>query len=162
MTEAPAGPEAGLEALRRAHRRGYALGLLACLGGPLLLEILLGRGIPAGSADPAAVRELGYTFTGLTFLAAAYAYGRRGRVLARVQALEPFRRPGWLAREPLRVAALSAPCALWGVLYWGMAGGAHDAYARTFIALTALMFVGFAPRWPAWRKALGATAPPGG
>lgn len=161
MAEAAPGPEGGLEALRRAHRQGYALGLLVCLGVPALLQLLLGHGIPAGGADPAAVQEFGYTFTGLTFLAAAYAFGRRGRVQDRFQALEPARRAGWLRLEPLRVAALAAPCALWGLLYWGLAGGTRNAYARTFIALTTLFYLGFARRWPAWRKALGADAPPG-
>ncbi|MFN8010292.1 MAG: hypothetical protein U0P81_02695 [Holophagaceae bacterium] len=159
MAEAPAGPDGSLEALRRAHRRAYGLGLLACLGGPLALQLLLGRAIPAGNADPAAVQEIGYTFTGLTFLAAAWAFGRRGRVLARISALEPVQRPRALRLEPLRVAALAAPCALWGVLYWGLAGGDRNAYARTFLALTTLFYLGFAPRWPAWRRAFGARAP---
>ncbi len=155
MAEGPAAPDDGLEALRLAHRRGYGLGLLLCLGGPLVLQGLLGRAIPAGSSDPAAVQEIGYTFTGLTFLAAALALGRRGRVLARFRELAPPARPRAVAREPLRVAALAAPCALWGVLYWGLVGGAPNAYARSFIALTALFYLGFAPRWPAWRRALG-------
>lgn len=146
--------DASLEGLRRAHRRSYGLGLAACLGGPLLLEVLLGRVIPAGSADPAAVRDVGYTFSGLTFLAAALALGRRSRALARVRSLDPVRRPALLAREVLLTALLALPCSLWGVLYWGLAGGARNAYARAFILLTALFFLGFAPRWGAWRRAL--------
>lgn len=157
-----AGTSESLEALRRVHRRAYGLGLLLCLGGPLILQVLLGPLIPAGKADPAAVQEIGYTFTGLTFLAAAYALGRRGRALARFRDLPPAARSGAMVRELLHMAALAAPCALWGVLYWGLAGGARNAYARTFIALTALFFLGFAPRWPAWRRALEAGDPAGG
>ncbi len=161
MAEPGPAPDPSLEALRRAHRRSYGLGLLLCLGVPLLLQALLGRGIPAGDADPAAVRDVGYTFTGLTFLAAALALGRRGRALARFGALEPSRRPGALARGVFGTALLALPCSLWGVLYWGMAGGARNAYARAFITLTALFFLGFAPRWPAWRRALDGSPPSG-
>jgi len=69
-------PDPHEAALRRAFQRAYGLGLVLCVCWPLILQLLLGPVIKPGQAPPAGVvQQLGYTFTGHTFLAAAFVPG---------------------------------------------------------------------------------------
>ena len=52
-------------------------------------------------------------------------------------------------------AAVCASSSLFGLVYHGLGGPRADRYARTFIALAALMFLVFVPRFSAWRRASG-------
>jgi hypothetical protein len=107
---------------------------------------------PAGDA---AVQQVGGTFTGLAFLAAAFVVWRSGRVRAGLAAVAPARRPGRVAREVLLYALLFALNAGYGILYAGLAGAPGARHARTFLALAGLLYLGLVPRWRAWREAAG-------
>jgi len=148
-------------ALRKAFQWAYGLGLVLCVCWPLILQLLLGPVIKPGQNPPAGViQQLGYTFTGLTFLAAAFVTWRSGRERARLHRVEPALRPRIVFREVLLYAALFELSCLYGVLYWALAGGAANRYARSFIMLTSLMFFFFVPRLGAWTEAAEGTDSP--
>jgi hypothetical protein len=154
MEDAAAGqPDA---ALRKAFQRAYGLGLVLCVCWPLILQLLLGPVIKPGQAPPAGVvQQLGYTFTALTFLAAAFVTWRSGRERAALHGVAPALRPRIVFREVLLYSALFELSCLYGVLYWTLAGGEANRYARSFIMLTSLMFFFFVPRLGAWVEAAG-------
>ena len=149
-------------ALRRAYLLAYGLGLALCVVWPLALQALLERMIPLGflGASPLA-GELGYTFTGLVVLSALYVLRRSRLARSRFPGLKASRRPRTMILEILLYSALFEASALFGLVYYGLGGPLADRYARTFIALSTIMFFLFVPRWSAWRRALepGATAP---
>lgn len=148
--------------LYRAFLLAYGLGLALCVVWPLALQALLGRTIPLGflGASPLA-GELGYTFTGLVVLSALYVLRRSRLARSRFPGLEVSQRPRTMILEILLYSALFEASALFGLIYYGLGGPLADRYARTFIALSTVMFFLFVPRWSAWRKALepGATTP---
>jgi len=153
----PAGgiPEAEERALYTAFQKSYGFGLVLCVCWPLILQLLLGPLIRPGENAPEGVlQQLGYTFTGLTFLAAAYVTWRSLKVRAGFRALAPERRPRVLFREVLLYSALFELSCFYGILYWALVGGGANRFARSFIMLTSLMFFFFVPRWSAWRDAL--------
>jgi hypothetical protein len=140
--------------LARAFRIAYGLGLLLCLGEPLLLQALLGTAIPPGSGPLGdTVRQLGYTFTGLTLASALFVARRSNRVRSGFAALPAERRGALLMRETLLYSALFDGAALFGVAYYLLGGPGTERYARTFILLTSIMFFVFVPRLQAWREA---------
>jgi len=118
--------------------------------------------IPLGflGASPLA-GELGYTFTGLVVLSALYVLRRSRLARSRLPGIEASQRSRTLILEILLYSALFEASTLFGLVYHGLGGPLADRYARTFIALSTVMFFLFVPRWSAWRRALepGATAP---
>ncbi len=146
------GPDPEEKALHRAFQKAYGLGLVLCVLAPHPLPAA-----PSSSpknAPQGVLQQLGYTFTGLTFLAAAFVTWRSLRVRAGFAALDPSRRPKVLFREVLLYAALFELSCFYGILYWALVGGEANRYARSFIMLTSLMYFFFVPRWGAWKDAL--------
>ena len=142
-------------ALRGAHRKAWGAGLTACLAAPLLVLALAAGGVlaPGGNPVEGLYQQLGYTFTGLVFLSAAWAAWHRGRILKTFGGLPAAQRPGFLRREALRFAALAATSALWGALYWRMVGWQALRHALTFLLLTPVMFLCFMPGLQVWARA---------
>jgi hypothetical protein len=141
--------------LEQGFRIAYVAGLVLCLGWPLALQLMLGTVIrrldqlpPAG-----AIQQLGYTFTGLTLVIALFVTWRWGKVRAGFHRLAPERRGLALLREIILYSALFEFTSLFGVLYFALGGPEADRYARSFIALTTVMFFVFVPRLQAWRDA---------
>jgi hypothetical protein len=150
-------PDPQEKALLRAFQKAYGLGLVLCVCWPLVLQLLLGPIIrPGQNAPQGVIQQLGYTFTGLTFLAAAFVTWRSLKIRNGFQALAPERRPRVLFREVLFYSALFELSCFYGILYWALVGGEANRYARSFIMLTSLMFFFFVPRWGAWKDALEA------
>ncbi len=145
-----------LLAILPAYQRARLVGLVLCVAWPLFLMVLVGGGAvkPGTYAAEGAVRQLGYTFTALTFLSAAFVTWRSGRVLKGFKALDPSERPRIVQRESLIYAALFELSCLWGLLYWMLAGRNAFQHVLTFMALTPLMFFFFVPRLDAWKLAL--------
>ena len=144
--------------LTKAFRLGYGLGLIICVAWPLVLQLMLGTTILAGTAPPdGAVRELGYTFTGLTFASALFVTWRWGKVRKALPSVPPASRPRLVVRETLLYAAVLELSSLYGLLYYALGG--LPRFARAFIALTTLMFFIFVPRIQAWRDAAGEEIP---
>jgi hypothetical protein len=132
----------------------YPVGLVLCLAWPLALQLMLGTTIRQGPAAPGeAIRQLGYTFSGLTFLIALFITWRWGRIRKAFPAVPADRRPSILVRETLLYAALLEFTSLFGILYYALGGPLAERYSRSFIALTTLMFFVFVPRLDAWRRA---------
>lgn len=142
------------EALREAHRRARAAGLAACVAGPLLILGLAAGGVlaPGGNPVSGAYQQVGYTFTGLVFLAAAWAAGRRGRVLKAFGGVPAEARPGILRREAALAVALSLTSALWGALYWTLVGWNALRHALAFLLLPPVMFLCFMPGLHVWAR----------
>ena len=146
--------EAELKALHRAFRWSYLGGLTLCVFWPLMLQLLFTSYIPPGQNPPGgAVKQLGYTFTGLVLLSAAFVTWRWGRVRAGFPALSPGDRPRVLARELLFYSALFELSCFFGLAYWALTGLEGIRFARSFIVLTTIMFFCFVPRFDAWRRA---------
>lgn len=143
-------------ALESAYRTAQLLGLTLCFGTPLVLVVLLVSGaIPPGRQLPmAAAQQVGYLFTGLVFLAAAWSFWRSGRILAAFSTLDPGRRPGVLLRETLTYAALAELSSLLGLFYWLLAGQVVGRHAWGFLLLTPLLFLGVVPRRTRWKQTL--------
>jgi hypothetical protein len=140
--------------LLKAFRTAYAIGLFICVGWPLLLQLMLGTAIRPGAAPPeGVVRELGYTFTGLTFASAFFVTWRWGKVRRAFPDLAEPRRPGTVIRETILYAALFELSSFYGIVYYALGGPLAERYARSFIALTTIMFFVFVPRFQAWREA---------
>jgi hypothetical protein len=140
--------------LTKAFRTAYLIGLVLCVFWPLMLQLMLGTAIRAGSAPPGGViQQLGYTFTGLTFAAAFFVTWRWGRVRREFRELDEARRPGVILRETILYAALFELSALYGLLYYALGGPGAERYSRSFLALTTVMFFVFVPRFQAWQEA---------
>jgi hypothetical protein len=146
---APADP------LHAAHRTAYALGLALCVGTPTFISILLLSGwVPPGTQSPEGFyQQVGYLFTGIVFLAAAWVWTRVGQVLRGFKALPLAARPATVLREGLLWAALLETSCLLGLAYWILVGHQAARHAWGFILLTPALFLGLVPRYGAWRRA---------
>ena len=140
--------------LDKAFRWAYPAGLLLCVAWPLALQLMLGTVIRQGVLPPGGVaQQLGYTFSGLTFLIALFITWRWSKVRAAFPATPAPARPGILLRETLLYAALLELTSLFGILYYALGGPLAERYSRSFIALSTVMFFVFVPRLDAWRQA---------
>lgn len=139
---------------RGAFRWAYGAGLVLCVLCPAALEILLGR-IPKLDAVPPEdfARQLGYTFTGLLLCAGAFLSWRSGKVRSSFSAVPPEGRPRIILRETLLYSTLCTLGALFGLACHALDGPLAERHARTFIALSPIMFLVFVPRLDAWKKA---------
>lgn len=146
--------------VEKAWRIAYGIGLFIAVAWPLALQLMLGTAIrPMAGALGATVRELGYTFTGLTFAAALFITWRSGRVRAGFKALPETARPGTVLRETVLYAALCELSAVYGILYFALGGPEAERHARAFLALAPIMFLVFTPRLGAWLEAAGEAEP---
>ncbi len=145
-----------VQALLPAYRRARLAGLIICVAWPLLLMVMVATGAVRPGAAPleGPAKEIGYTFTGLVFLSAAWVTWRSGKVLKGFRDLAPDQRPRVVLRESLLYAAAFEASCLWGLLYWMMVGPNAARYVGTFMALTPIMFFFFVPRFYAWKLAL--------
>ncbi|MBL0212101.1 MAG: hypothetical protein IPQ13_14500 [Holophagaceae bacterium] len=146
--------DADLDALHRAYRWAYLAGLTLCVFWPLMLQLAFTEFIAPGQNPPdGVVKQLGYTFTGLVLLCAAFVTWRSGKVRAGFCALAAAARPRAMAREILLYSALFEVSCFFGLAYWALAGHEGVRFARSFIVLTSIMFFCFVPRFDAWRRA---------
>jgi hypothetical protein len=148
----------GIDPLGAAHRKTFALGLALCIGTPALIAgLLLTGAIPPGNQAPEGLyQQLGYLFSGLVFLSAAWVWWRSGRVLSAFRDLPETRRPGVVLREGLIYAVLFQASSLCGLVYWILVGAHAPRHAWGFILLTPILFVALMPRMERWRLALEA------
>jgi len=145
---------ADLSALHRAYRWAYLAGLVLCVFWPLMLQLVFTDFIAPGQNPPdGVVKQLGYTFTGLVLLCAAFVTWRWGKVRAGFRDLGAAERPKVLGREILLYSALFEVSCFFGLAYWALAGFEGVRFARSFIVLTSIMFFCFVPRFDAWRRA---------
>ena len=146
--------------LRQGFLLVYGVGVALCVIWPLVLQVLLGRVIQPGFLGVTNVaKELGYTFTGLVILSALYVVRRSKRVRSGFATLDATKRTRVMSIEILLYAALFELSALFGLVYHGLGGPQAERYARTFIALSTVMFLGFVPRFELWRQALEPDTP---
>ncbi|MBL0313436.1 MAG: hypothetical protein IPP78_12145 [Holophagaceae bacterium] len=146
--------EADLDALHRAYRWAYLAGLTLCVFWPLMLQLVFTNFIAPGQNPPdGVVKQLGYTFTGLVLLCAAFVTWRWGKIRAGFGELGSAARPKVMAREILLYSALFELSCFFGLAYWALAGLEGMRFARSFIVLTSIMFFCFVPRFDAWRRA---------
>ena len=146
--------DADLSALHRAYRWAYLAGLTLCVFWPLMLQLVFTAYIAPGQNPPdGVVKQLGYTFTGLVLLCAAFVTWRSGKVRAGFYGLGVAERPKVMAREILLYSALFEVSCFFGLAYWALAGLEGVRFARSFIVLTTIMFFCFVPRFDAWRRA---------
>lgn len=139
--------------LARGFRFAYAAGVVVCVAWPLLLQALLGPVIHRILEPPPgpAIQELGYTFTGLVLACAFGIHWRWGKVRASFRTVPAGRRNLVMVREIVLYSVLCEASALFGVLYYGLGG--LERFARGFLALAAVMFIVFVPRFTRWREA---------
>lgn len=142
--------------LRTAHRRAYFLGLALCGGTPAVVALLLLSGvIPPGTQPPEGLpQQVGYLFTGLVFLSAAWVLWRSGQVLRGFGTVAEAQRPLVVLRECLLYAAVLDLSSLCGLLYWALVGSHAGRHAWGFVLLTPALFLALVPREGRWRKAL--------
>lgn len=146
--------ETELNALHRAYRWSYLAGLILCVFWPLMLQLVFTNFITPGQNPPdGVVKQLGYTFTGLVLLGAAFVTWRWGKVRVGFHSLDVAARPKVMAREILLYSALFEVSCFLGLAYWALAGLEGVRFARSFIVLTSIMFFCFVPRFDAWRRA---------
>jgi hypothetical protein len=139
-----------------AHRRAYGLGLVLCLGTPGLIAVLLRSGVvPPGIQAPEGIfQQIGYLFSGLVFLTAAWVWGRSGRVLRTFKLIPDLRRPTVVLREGLLYAATLETSSLCGLVYWLLVGEHGARHVWGFILLTPLLYLALMPRYERWARAL--------
>lgn len=143
-----------LNTLHRAYRWSYLAGLAICVFWPLMLQLVFTNFIIPGQNPPeGVVKQLGYTFTGLVLLIAAFVTWRWGKVREGFHSLDVAERPKVLAREILFYSTLFEVSCFLGLAYWALAGVEGVRFARSFIVLTSIMFFCFVPRFDAWRRA---------
>jgi len=142
--------------LRTRHRWAYGLGLVLCIGTPALVAMLILSGqIPPGSQAPVGFyQDLGYLFTGLVFLAAAWVWWRSGQALRAFKALPKEEQAAFVLRESLLYAAVFEASSLLGLVYWILVGSHAARHAWGFIVLTPVLFAALVPRYARWEKAL--------
>ncbi len=142
--------------LRTAHRRAYGLGLAFCCGTPgVIAVLLLGGVIPPGTEPPEGIhQQIGYLFTGLVFLSAAWVLWRSGQVLREFPGIGEAQRPLVLLRECLLYAAVLDLSSFCGLVYWSQVGSQAGRHAWSFILLAPALFLALVPREARWRKAL--------
>lgn len=144
------------QALRPAHRLAYGLGLALCLGTPGLIAVLLLTGrIPPGARVPVGIyQDLGYLFTGLVFLSAAWVWWRSGQALRHCKHLSGRQRTSFVFRESILYAAVVEVSSLLGLVYWSLVGSYAARHAWGFIILTPVLFAALVPKFDRWEKAL--------
>ncbi len=142
--------------LRSAHRWAYGMGLALCLGTPGLMLVLLRTGvIPPGTQVPEGIiQQIGYLFTGLVFLTAAWVWGRSGKTLHEFKALPEARRSAVILQEGLLYAVVLETSSLCGLVYWLLVGGHGVRHVWGFILLTPVLYLALMPRYDRWSKAL--------
>jgi hypothetical protein len=152
------GPSSDLRTkdLRTRHRLAYGLGLTLCVGTPgLMAALILAGAIPPGTQAPEGFyQDLGYLFTGLVFLAAAWVWWRSGRALRAFKTLPEPQRPTFVLTEILLYAAAFESSSLLGLVYWALVGSHAARHAWGFIVLTPVLFAALVPRHDQWQKAL--------
>ena len=146
------------EAIRRAHRLAWTLGLGLCFGTPCVMAaLILLKVVPAGVQPPEGpTLQVGYLFTGIVFLSAAWIWWRTGQTLLGFKDLSEVRRPTVVLRECLLGAAVFELSSLLGLGYWLLVGASAPRHAWGFILLTPVLFLGLVPRLDRWLKALEA------
>ena len=144
------------DSLRSTHRRAYGLGLALCCGTPGVISVLLLAGvIPPGTEPPEGIhQQIGYLFTGLVFLSAAWVLWRSGQALREFRGVAAAQRPLVLLRECLLYAAVLDLSSLCGLVYRPQVGSQAGRHAWSFILLTPALFLALVPREARWRKAL--------
>lgn len=144
------------DSLRAAHRLSYALGLVLCFGTPGLIAVLLLTGVVApGQEIPEGLyQQVGYLFTGVVFLSAAWVWGRRGRTLRAFKTIPEAQRPAVVVREGLIYAAVFEASSLCGLAYWTMVGAHAARHAWGFILLTPVLFLTLMPSHRRWTENL--------
>jgi hypothetical protein len=142
--------------LRSAHRRAYGLGLALCFGTPGLIAVLLRLGvIPPGTQVPEGMfQQIGYLFTGLVFLTAAWVWWRSGRVLREFKVLPETRRSAVILQEGLLYAMVLETSSFCGLVYWILVGDHAARHVWGFILLTPVLYLALMPRYDRWAKAL--------
>ncbi len=143
------------EALAAAYRNARRMGWILCGLWPGVLAALLLGGVvrPGTNRVQGAYQQLGYLFTGLVFLSAAWAWWRSGRVLGELKALPPSQRPAVVFRECLVYAVVFETSSLCGLIYWSLVGAHAARHAWGFILLTPMLFLALVPSSDRWRKA---------
>ena len=144
------------KALRSAHRMAYGLGLVLCVGTPGLIAVLLRSGvIPPGTHVPDGIfQQIGYLFTGLVFLSAAWVWWRSGKVLRDFKALPEARHAAVIRQEGLLYAVVLETSSFCGLVYWILVGNHGARHAWGFILLTPVLYLALMPRYDRWAKAL--------
>lgn len=138
---------------RWAYGAGLAVTVVLAVAG----ELLLGR-LPAGQGALEAVREFGYTFTGLCLLGGFLLARRSRRLQERIAGPESAGWPRSLWPEYLRVAFACSAGVLFGSLYWSLGGRPVERHARTFIALGPPAYLALAIRPTRWGRGPGQRA----
>ncbi len=142
--------------LRARHRTAYGLGLALCFGTPGLIAMLILSGVvPPGTQAPLGFyQDLGYLFTGVVFLSAAWVWWRSGRALRAFRTLPESQRAAFVLSESLLYAAAFESSSLLGLVYWALVGSHAARHAWGFIVLTPVLFAVLVPRCDRWEKAL--------
>lgn len=144
--------------LASAARIAYGLGLAICFGTPGVIAMLLLSGaIAPGTQMPEGlVQQVGYLFTGLVFLAAAWVWWRRGGLLRSFKQLPTDRQPAMVIRETILYAAAFEASSLCGLVYWTLVGAHAARHVWGFVLLTPILFLALVPRPDHWARALEA------
>ena len=142
--------------IRTAHRMAYGAGLALCLGTPSLITVLLLSGVvPAGIQSPEGIYlDVGFLFTGLVFLSAAWVWWRSVHTLRTFKDLPETQRPATILRESLIYAVVFESSSLCGLVYWILVGNLGYRHVWGFILMTPLLFLVLVPRYTQWVKAL--------
>jgi hypothetical protein len=142
-------------ALRKAVTRARILGLLLCLGWPLILMAMIGGGaIRGGSLQPVGpLRTAAFLFMGFSLAAGALVTWRTNRILGGFKGRPEAERPRVAFREILLYSALFELSCLYGLIYWMLVGRNAFHHVLTFMALTPTMFLLFVPGLNDWAQA---------
>lgn len=145
----------------RAVKKARIIGLCLCLALPLTLMAMLTVGtIPPGHLRAEGwVQQVGYTFTGLSLVAAGYATWRTGDLMKGFASLPKDSQPQVAFRSSLGFAILFFLSTIYGLIYWRMVGRNAFQHVLLFMALSPSMFFLFMPRLEHWMQALEAPRP---
>lgn len=135
--------------IEKSARRGYGAGLIFTLLVAVSGQVLLGR-LPEGQTALEAVRDFGYTLTGISLLGGLLLAARGKAILGRLPKLAPQRLRRFIYREYLAIAFACALSTVFGMVYWGLGGRQVERHARTFIALGPCAFLALAVRPSRW------------
>ncbi len=142
-------------ALRTAVMRARILGLLLCLGWPLILMAMLGGGaVKGGAMSPTGpLRTTAFAFMGLSLLAGGLVTWRSHKVLDGFKEVPSGERPRVAFREIVFYSALFELSCLYGLVYWLLVGRNAFQHVLTFMALTPIMYFLFVPGLNDWAQA---------
>ncbi len=140
----------------RAVRSARIIGLFLCLAWPLvLMAIITVGGIAPGQLRAEGwVQQVGYTFTGLSLVAAGYVTWRTGVLMKEFRALAPSDRARVAFRSSLGFSILFLLSSVYGLVYWRMVGRNAFQHVLLFVVLSPAMFFIFMPRLEHWMNAL--------